>query len=84
MHSWRTEKVSLRGDFTVNKFQPPKQFDYLSFLQKNIEGRVDLGSIEVRNDQGSNWRVKMCELTKGERTKVRVDHIPSKARQVGQ
>ena len=32
----------------------------------NIEGRVDLGSIEVRNNQGSSLPVKRCELTKGE------------------
>ena len=47
-------KTSLRGDFTVNKVQPLKQFDYLSFFTrkgaKTIEGRVDLGLIELRND----------------------------------
>ena len=73
-------KTPLRGDFTVNKVQPPNQFDYLSFLTrkcaKNIEGRVDLGSIEMRNDQGSSSPMKRCELTKVERTRVRVDHTP--------
>ena len=77
MHSWRNENFSLRGDFTVNKVQ-------LEYFYKNIEDRVDLGSIEVRNDQGSSRPVKRCELTKGERANVRVDHIPSKARQLGQ
>ena len=47
-------KISL----TVNKVQPPKHFDFLSFVTRkgpeNIEGRVGTGSVEVRNDQGSS------------------------------
>ena len=50
--------LSLRGDFTINKLQHPKQFDYLTFFTrkgaKNIVGRVDLGSVEVYYDQGSS------------------------------
>ena len=44
---------------------------------KNIEARVDLVSIEVRNDQGSSLPMKRCELTKVERTKVRVSFFLS-------
>ena len=63
-------KTPLRGDFTVNKVQHSEQFDYLSFIftrkcAKNIEGRVDFGSTEVRNDKGSNSPMKRCELTEG-------------------
>ena len=63
MHSRRTENFSLRGDATVSNVQPPKKFDYLSLFHKNIDGRVDLGSIEEWNDQESSWPAE----------KVRVD-----------
>ena len=43
---------------------------------ENTEDRVDLGTIEVQIDQGSNWPIKRCELTKVELTKDRVDHKP--------
>ena len=56
------------------------RLQYLRFLHekgaKNTEDRVDLGSIEVWNDQWSNWPVEMCELTKMEITKDWVDHKP--------
>ena len=75
MHSGRTENFSLRGDFTVNKVQPPKKFDFLSFffLQKYR------GSSWLGFDGCAKW--PRLELTS---EKVRVDHIPSKARQLGQ
>ena len=43
---------------------------------ENTEDRVDLGTIELLIDQGSNWPIKRCELTKIELTKDRVDHKP--------
>ena len=43
---------------------------------KNTEDRVDLGTTELRIDQGLNLPMKRCELTKVEMTKDRVDHKP--------
>ena len=43
---------------------------------KNTEVRVDLGSVEVRIDQGANLPIKRCELTKVESPTVRADHKP--------
>ena len=42
-------KVSLRGDFAVDKVQPLTQFDYLSFLHENVRkiSRVELTWVEV-------------------------------------
>ena len=42
--------------------------------EKNTECRVDLGSVEMRNDHGANWPMKRCKFTKVELTKERVDH----------
>ena len=42
----------------------------------NTEVWVDLGSVEVRIDQGANLPIKRCELTKVQSTKMRADHKP--------
>ena len=57
------------------------QFDQFRLLHEeganNTKDQVDLGTIEVRIDQGSNLPVKRCELIKVEMTRDRGDHKPS-------
>ena len=82
MHSWRNEKFSLRGDFLLlTQFilcNSSTNFACLIHKKgaKNTEDQVDLGTIKVRIDQGLNWPMKMCELTKVEMTMDRVDYKP--------
>ena len=82
-----TSNFSLRGDFLLlTKFILRNCSTYYAYFNirkrcENYWGSSWLGynrGIEVRIDQGSNWPMKRCELTKVEMTKDRVDHKPLK------